>query len=141
MTLLTPLQGELLIALFTILFGIVIEKWYVSRSSIAINVATWFVILFTLDIRNGLIFFMALWLIMGLLLTKVRGWGGVKQLFGSKVFGSAALILGLYKFGLFGTTGLWWILVIFLALVGIVFVCGRQYADSDDRDQYEEYWW
>ncbi len=140
MPILTPEQGELLIAVFTIGFGIVVEKWYVSRSSIYANVSTWFVMLFTISINPADFGLLGLWLLLGIALTKVEGLGGIKQLFGSKVFGSTALILGLYKFGyLQGNTFFIW--VIFGCLLVGVFACGRMYADNDDRDQYEEYWW
>jgi len=50
MPLLTPIQGELLVALVTIGYGIGIEKWYVGRSSILANIFTWLVLIFTVDI-------------------------------------------------------------------------------------------
>lgn len=119
----TPLEGEVVIAFVTIGIGIFIEKWYVSRSSIVANVLTWLVILFTIDINEIINFIMILWLLIGLVLVWTKGNGEVKQLFGSKVFGSLALILGLnqllkLELGMILILFFWIITAVFVFLLG-----------------------
>ena len=135
MTILTPSQGEIIIAIVTICFGLFIEKWYVSRSSIMMNVVTWFILLFTIDTRPWILELLAVWLFIGFLLTYVSGYGGIKQFFGSKVFGSFALVLGLIKYGQLKIGG-FWLLILAGIILAIVFALGRKLADNDDRNEH-----
>ena len=123
---LTPVEGEVITALVTIGIGILVERWFVSRSSIIANVFAWIVILFTIDIDETILGIMILWLLFGFVLVMSRGNGRVKQLFGSKVFGSLALILGLNQWGDIGLETIP-ILIIWMITAGIVFLLGRRY--------------
>lgn len=129
MPLLTPLEGQLIIAVVTIGYGIFVEKWYVSRSSIVVNAMTWFIILFTIDVENWLLGIMGIWLLIGLALVWETGHGGFKQLFGSKVFGSLALVLGLIEWGKIEISGQF-LLIAWAVVTGIVFLLGRKFNDE-----------
>ena len=120
---LTPIEGQLLIAGISIGVGLYIEKWCVSRTSILINVFTWLVLLFTIDIPDWLLAGMAVWLFVGFLLTKEKGKDKIKQFFGSKVFGSLALVLGLIEYFDLQLSGIglligWAIIVVIVVLMG-----------------------
>ncbi len=107
MPLLTPLQGELGSSIVTILYGIFWERWYVGRSSIAFNVYTWSVLLFTVDLELWVLAIFAIWIFIGYLLTHESGKGGFKQLFGCKVFGSLSLFLGGNEYLQLHIHGIW----------------------------------
>ena len=123
---LTPIQGEVLIAFVTICIGLFIEKWYVSRSSIIANTLTWLVILATIDLSGFTHILMVLWLLFGFVLVWSQGNGEIKQLFGSKVFGSLALILGLNELWNWGL-GEAWLLIFWAITAGFVFVLGKKF--------------
>jgi hypothetical protein len=99
------------------------------------NTITWFILLFTIDSKPWVFLVLACWLLIGFGLTYVRGWGGVKQLFGSKVFGSASLILGLIKYGHM-SIGAIWVFVLFGLMVIGVFALGHKLSDNDDRNEW-----
>lgn len=123
---LTPIQGEVLVALVTILIGLLIEKWYVSRSSIIANTLTWLVILATIDLSGLTHIIMVVWILFGLGLVWTQGNGEIKQLFGSKVFGSLALILGLNQLWEINL-GEAWLLIFWAITAGFVFALGKKF--------------
>jgi len=72
---------------------------------------------------------MIIWLLIGLALVWEEGHGGFKQLFGSKVFGSLALVLGINQLGGFGLS-MTWLLVFWIGLAGFVFWLGEKYSEE-----------
>lgn len=125
---LTPIQGELLVAIVTIAIGIIVETRYVGRSSILANVLTWVVLIFTIDIEYWILIILFVWLMFGLALCWKEGKGWAKQFFGSKVFGSLALVLGINHSINSGITG--WVVFVLWAVVALgVFWVGRKYAN------------
>lgn len=129
MPILTPIQGELLVACVTIGYGIAIEKWFVSRASILANVFTWLVLIFTVDLSPLILLIMIIWLMIGLAIVWEDGKGGIKQLFGSKVFGSLALVLGINHWGGWNIPSEW-LLVVWVIIGGLVFALGKKYNDG-----------
>lgn len=123
---LTPIQGEVVVALVTILIGLLIEKWYVSRSSIIANGLTWIVIIATIDLSGLTHIIMLSWLLIGMMLVWTKGNGEAKQLFGSKVFGSLALILGLNQLWDLGL-GEVWLLIFWVITAVFVFFLGKKF--------------
>lgn len=123
---LTPIQGELLVAVVTIVIGIVVEKQYVGKSSIFANVLTWAVLIFTIDIEYWVLGILFVWLMIGLVLCWQKGRGWAKQFFGSKVFGSLALVLGINHLIESTISGL--VILVLWAIVALgVFWLGRKY--------------
>ncbi len=74
MPILNPLYGEIIIALITIGFGIFVEKWYVSWSSLFMNGITLAVISFTLDLPFGIIVILGLYGLLALAISNLSGY-------------------------------------------------------------------
>jgi hypothetical protein len=86
----------ILFALATIIHGIFVEKHYVSRSSIWFNCANVLILILTLDFSRVMaIVFLVIYAVLGWYLIRLKGHGEVKQLFGSKPYGSLSLALAL----------------------------------------------
>lgn len=89
----------ILFALATITYGIFVEKHYVSRASIWLNCINVVFLTLTLDFsRFIMIILLIAYAVMGWYLIRLKGHGKVKQLFGSKPYGSLSLALALDEF-------------------------------------------
>jgi len=95
----TPIQGEFLVALFTIGWGITVESWYVSRHTIWFNVVPLLVMMTTLELSSGVLSMLFGYVIVSILLVNATGRDGhlLKQIVGAKGYGSLALTLGLFS--------------------------------------------
>ena len=125
MPFLEPIFASLLISCFTIWYGITQEPHFVSRGTILLNSLTVFVMLFSLNISSGFAFLLILYAVFGLILRKTVGLQYLKFWYGSKVFGSFALAVGMVEYwqveNMTGGILFWW-LIFALATFGIAFV-------------------
>jgi hypothetical protein len=95
---LSPIQGELLAAVATIIIGIVMEKWYVSWWSVGTNMGNGIITMTTLDLERdlGALTLLLMYLVFG----GVSAWKGWKRayfLFGCKTYGALTLTLGMLE--------------------------------------------
>lgn len=111
----TPEQGQFLIALFTIMWGIFIETWYVSRWTITFNVVPVLVMMTTLDLSEGMLQFLWVYAIGSIGIGVVTGEPEIKQIVGAKGFGALSLASGMInvdKVSFGDVVGLWLVLCI-----------------------------
>lgn len=104
-TLFTPVQGEMLIALFAIGWGIVVESWFVSRHTIWFNIVPLIVMMTTLELNSEALRFLTGYVIISLIAVNVSGYDWLKQLLGAKGFGVLSLIFGMGASGLIVNSG------------------------------------
>lgn len=97
MPVLSPVGAEILIASVTIVWGILIETWFVSRLTIFFNIVPMIALLATFDSDSGVVGFMALFLFISFLLVGISGWKWAKHLVGAKGYGVFALTFGLIE--------------------------------------------
>jgi len=99
-----PLPSEyatLLWGVFTIGYGILVEKYYVSKWTLVANLAGLIIILFTVDLPIAV----AIGLIVFLIIGMVSFWAHLTPifcLFGSKTYGSILFVFGLREIGQLG---------------------------------------
>ncbi|MCW4025116.1 MAG: hypothetical protein NWF01_08800 [Candidatus Bathyarchaeota archaeon] len=97
MQLLGLLEGQIIGSLaILIFFGIIMEKRYVSWWSVGGNVIGLILTFATLDLDLFVIIALSGYVVAGLICAKKR-WRKVYVLFGSKTYGSALLVLGLFS--------------------------------------------
>jgi hypothetical protein len=94
MPIITSPWVEIVLAFATIVFGILVEKWYVSKYSIAFNAVNTIILAFTLDASQIItIILLIVYAVIGAYSIRSKGHNTVKQLFGSKCYGSLSLAL------------------------------------------------
>src|SRR3990170_5574069 len=140
MQLLDPITGQILGSLaILIFFGIIMEKWYVSWWSVGGNIIGLILTFATLDLNPLIIILLSAYVTLGIVSAWKR-WKRVYVFFGSKTYGSALLVLGLFSiegayswmnsvFMAWGTESLpnvalflinWVVVAIFFNIVGFV---------------------
>ncbi|UVS68661.1 hypothetical protein NWT39_12240 [Nitrososphaera viennensis] len=92
MPILDPTQGAILVAIFTIFWGIIVESWFVSRWTIIFNVVPYIVMLATIELAEWA-GFLGMYLLLSIIVALVPEHQNLKQLFGAKGYGSLALVL------------------------------------------------
>lgn len=97
MPVLTPVGAEILIAGVTIIWGITIETWFVSRWTMFFNIVPMIALLATFESDSWVVLFMGIFLAISFLLIGVSGWQWAKQLVGAKGYGVFALTFGLVE--------------------------------------------
>ncbi len=116
-----------------LIYGIIVEKHYVSRSTVFSNLLSFILLLASIEISNLLLSGLAIYLILGALVMKFR----IKILypaFGARAYGSLALVLLLQgeKFipGLEGKgprEAFFLLILIWIAMTSIVHLIGYIY--------------
>jgi len=98
MAILSPIQGEILAAVATIIIGIVMEKWYVSWWSIGTNVGNAIITLTTLELGRDLsgLTLLLIYVVLGGVSAWKR-WERAYFLFGCKTYGALTLTLGMLE--------------------------------------------
>ncbi len=92
MPLLTSYQAALGGVAVILIFGIVVEKHYVSRSTVFYNILSFILLLASIEIPPTLLIALVVYLLMGMLVMKFH----VRLLFpafGARAYGSLALVL------------------------------------------------
>ncbi len=128
MIILNPKIATILSAVLLIYIGIVVEKYYVSWSSVYANTLSFLILLGSIDINQYVFLFLLAYTILGYVSVKLR-WKRIFPLFGCKTYGSLVLVLTLgsegYLFGIYTITSVlisWIIVAILVHLIGYVYV-------------------
>lgn len=106
MPVISGVDVEILWALLTLVYGILVEKYYVSMWSAIPNLAGFFIVLVTLDLPTQVYVILGLYTLAGLWIVYKH----VTKLYavvGSKAYGALMLALGLSEFGLLAGMGAW----------------------------------
>lgn len=99
MAILTEYSGDLLIILFTIFWGIVIETRFVTRHTIWFNVVPLIVLLSTIELDFGdeLTYGLIGYAVGSIALSMIPRQQEIKQLVGAKGYGSLSLALFIFR--------------------------------------------
>lgn len=93
MSILTPVGAEILIAGVTIMWGIIVETWFVSRWTIFFNIVPLIASLAVFDGNAGIVWIMFLFLLISIPLVIVSG--KLRHIVGAKGYGTLSLNVGL----------------------------------------------
>jgi len=128
MIILSPEFATVLSAILLIYIGIVVEKYYVSWSSVYANTLSFLILLSSIDINQYVFLFLLGYTLFGYLAVKFR-WKRIFPLFGCKTYGSLVLVLVLgsqgYIFGIYTVTSVlisWILVALFVHLLGNLYV-------------------
>ncbi len=128
MIILSPQLATILSALLLIYIGIVVEKYYVSWSSVYANTLSFLIMLGSIDMSFYVFLFLLGYTLFGYLSVKLK-WKRIFPLFGCKTYGSLVLVLTLgsegYIFGIYNITSVlisWIAVAIIVHLVGYIYV-------------------
>ncbi|MCD6276589.1 MAG: hypothetical protein J7J42_07620 [Thermoplasmata archaeon] len=133
MMILNPQIATILSALLVIYIGIVVEKYYVSWSSVYANTLSFIVLLGSIDISEIVFLFLLAYTILGYVAVKLR-WKKIFPLFGCKTYGSLVLVLTLGSEGyFFGIYTLESVIISWIIVALIVHAIGRWYIRFSRR--------
>ncbi len=133
MMILNPQIATILSALLVIYIGIVVEKYYVSWSSVYANTLSFIVLLGSIDISKIVFLFLLAYTILGYVAVKLR-WKKIFPLFGCKTYGSLVLVLTLGSEGyFFGIYTLESVIISWIIVALIVHAIGRWYIRFSRR--------
>jgi len=133
MMILNPQIATILSALLVIYIGIVVEKYYVSWSSVYANTLSFIVLLGSIDISEIVFLFLLAYTILGYVAVKLR-WKKIFPLFGCKTYGSLVLVLTLGSEGyFFGIYTLESVVISWIIVALIVHAIGRWYIRFSRR--------
>lgn len=97
---------EILWALLTLVYGILVEKYYVSMWSAFPNLAGYFIILITIPLPLQAFVVLGFYTFIGLYVA-YKHETRLFYMMGSKVYGALMLVLGLNQFSLLDGMGTW----------------------------------
>jgi len=97
---------EILWALLTLVYGILVEKYYVSMWSAIPNLAGFFIILATIDFPLQVFVILGIYTFIGLYMA-YKHETRLYSIIGSKAYGALMLVLGLSQFNLLDGIGVW----------------------------------
>lgn len=128
MIILSPEMATILSALLLIYIGIVVEKYYVSWSSVYANTLSFLIMLGSIDMSFYVFLFLLGYTLFGYLSVKLK-WKRIFPLFGCKTYGSLVLVLTLgsegYLFGIYSVTSVlisWIFVAIIVHILGYLYV-------------------
>ncbi len=128
MIILSPEMATILSALLLIYIGIVVEKYYVSWSSVYANTLSFLIMLGSIDMSFYVFLFLLGYTLLGYISVKLK-WKRIFPLFGCKTYGSLVLVLTLgsegYIFGIYSITSVlisWILVAIMVHILGYLYV-------------------
>ncbi len=128
MRILSPEFATILSAVLVIYIGIVVEKYYVSWSSVYTNTLSFIILLGSIDISGLVFLLLAGYTILGYVAVKLK-WKKIFPLFGCKTYGSLVLVLTLgsegYIFGIYSVESVlisWFVVAVLVHLIGYWYV-------------------
>ena len=128
MRILSPEFATILSAVLVIYIGIVVEKYYVSWSSVYTNTLSFIILLGSIDISGLVFLLLAGYTIFGYVTVKLK-WKRIFPLFGCKTYGSLVLVLTLgsegYIFGIYSVESVmisWFVVAVLVHLIGYWYV-------------------
>ncbi len=128
MRILSPEFATILSAVLVIYIGIVVEKYYVSWSSVYTNTLSFIILLGSIDISGLVFLLLAGYTIFGYVAVKLK-WKRIFPLFGCKTYGSLVLVLTLgsegYIFGIYSVESVmisWLVVAVLVHLIGYWYV-------------------
>ncbi len=128
MRILSPEFATILSAVLVIYIGIVVEKYYVSWSSVYTNTLSFIVLLGSIDISGLVFLLLAGYTVLGYVAVKLK-WKKIFPLFGCKTYGSLVLVLTLgsegYIFGIYSVESVlisWFVVAVLVHLIGYWYV-------------------
>jgi len=128
MIILNPQLATILSAVLVIYIGIVVEKYYVSWSSVYANTLSFIVLLGSIDISEMVFLFLLAYTALGYIAVKLR-WKRIFPLFGCKTYGSLVLVLTLGSEGyIFGIYNIQSVLISWIIVALIVHAIGKWYV-------------
>ena len=126
MIILSPEFATILSALLLIYIGIVVEKYYVSWSSVYANTLSFLILLGSIDISFSVFLLLLGYTLFGYLSVKMR-WKRIFPLFGCKTYGSLVLVLTLGSMGFFPTYTVLSVLISWILVALFVHALGKLY--------------
>ncbi len=133
MIILDPKLATILSAFLLIYIGIVVEKYYVSWSSVYANTLSFLILLGSIDINEYVFLFLLAYTALGYISVKFR-WKRIFPLFGCKTYGALVLVLTLgsegYFFGIYTVTS---VLISWILVAVIVHFIGHLYIKYSRR--------
>ncbi len=126
MVILSPEFATILSGLLLIYIGIVVEKYYVSWSSVYANTLSFLILLGSIDMNQYVFLFLLGYTALGYVAVK-RRWKRIFPLFGCKTYGSLVLVLTLGSMGLFPIYTVLSVLLSWVAVAVLVHLIGRLY--------------
>lgn len=133
MIILSPEMATILSALLLIYIGIVVEKYYVSWSSVYANTLSFLIMLGSIDMSFYVFLFLLGYTLFGYISVKLK-WKKIFPLFGCKTYGSLVLVLTLgskgYIFGIYSVTS---VLISWIVVAVIVHILGYLYVKHSRR--------
>jgi len=130
---LSPEMATILSALLLIYIGIVVEKYYVSWSSVYANTLSFLIMLGSIDMSFYVFLFLLGYTLFGYISVKLK-WKKIFPLFGCKTYGSLVLVLTLgskgYIFGIYSVTS---VLISWIVVAVIVHILGYLYVKHSRR--------
>ncbi|AGB05377.1 hypothetical protein AciM339_1524 [Aciduliprofundum sp. MAR08-339] len=140
MIILNPKIATILSAVLLIYIGIVVEKYYVSWSSVYANTLSFLILLGSIDINQYVFLFLLAYTILGYVSVKLR-WKRIFPLFGCKTYGSLVLVLTLgsegYLFGIYTITS---VLISWIIVATLVHLIGYVYVKHSRRSRRRQRW-
>ncbi len=128
MIILSPQVATILSALLLIYIGIVVEKYYVSWSSVYANTLSFLIMLGSINMSFYVFLFLLGYTLLGYISVKLK-WKRIFPLFGCKTYGSLVLVLTLgsegYIFGIYSITSVlisWVLVAIMVHILGYLYV-------------------
>ena len=131
----SPQLATLLSAILVIYIGIVVEKHYVSWSSVYTNTLGFIILLGTISMSDTVFLFLVVYTIVGYLTVKMK-WRRIFSLFGCKTYGSLVLVLTLGSEGfVFGLYSLESVLISWIVVAAAVHIAGYEYIKYTRRNK------
>ncbi len=132
-TILSPQFAAILSALLIIYIGIVVEKYYVSWSSVYTNTLSFVIMLGTISMSDYVFLFLVAYTLMGYISVKFH-WRRIFPLFGCKTYGSLMLVLTLGSEGLiFGLYNVVTVIISWVVVAVAVHLLGYEYIKYSRR--------
>ncbi len=132
-TIISPELATILSAILVIYIGIVVEKYYVSWSSVYTNTLSFIVMLGSIEMSDYVFLLLLGYTIMGYVAVKLR-LKRIFPLFGCKTYGSLILVLTLGSKGLlFGLYDVVTVVVAWVVVSVIVHLIGYEYVKYSRR--------
>ncbi len=132
-TIISPQLATILSALLVIYIGIVVEKYYVSWSSVYTNTISFVVMLGSIEMSDSVFLFLLVYTILGYISVKMK-WKRIFPLFGCKTYGSLILVLTLGSKGLlFGLYSIYSVIIAWVLVALLVHFIGYEYVKYSRR--------
>ncbi len=132
-TIISPQLATILSALLVIYIGIVVEKYYVSWSSVYTNTLSFIVMLGTIKMSDSVFLFLLVYTILGYVSVKMK-WKRIFPLFGCKTYGSLILVLTLGSEGLLlGLYNVYSVIIAWILVALLVHFIGYEYVKYSRR--------